>query len=122
MKLVFSLFGLSVNRPQCTFYQNASRNCIQNVTIIDCTQLFTETPSSVEAHNLLWNDYKYHTTIKILVFITPNGAISWAPKACGGRTSDVHIVRTSGFLKITEPYDQIMTDRGFHQVQPVGHK
>ena len=75
--------------------------------------MFTETPSSLEAHNLLWSDYKHHTTIQILVYTTPNGAISWAPNAYGARTSDVHIVRTSGFFKIIELYDQIMADRGF---------
>ena len=65
----------------------------------------------LEAHNILWGDYKHHTTIKILVCITPGGAVLWALKAPG--TSDVHIVCTSGFLKIIEPYDQIMADRGF---------
>ena len=82
-------------------------------TIIDFTEVFTETPSSLEAHNLLWSDYKHHTTIKFLVCITPNGSISWVSPAYGGRTSDVHIVQTSGFLKMLEPYDQIMADRGF---------
>ena len=82
-------------------------------TIIDCTEVFTETPSCLEAHNLLWSDYKHHTTVKFLVCITPNGAISWISPAYGGRTSDVHIVQTSGFMKMLEPFDQVMADRGF---------
>ena len=82
-------------------------------TIIDCTEVFTETPSALDTHCLLWSDYKHHTTIKFLVCITPNGVISWVSPSYGGRASDIHIVRTSGFLNIIEPYDQIMADRGF---------
>ena len=36
-----------------------------------------------------------------------------ALKAYGDCTSDAHIFHTSGFLKIIEPYDQTMADRGF---------
>ena len=32
---------------------------------------------------------------------------------CGGRASDIHIVRYRGFLGILEAFDQVMTDRGF---------
>ena len=35
--------------------------------IIDCTEVFTETPSALDTHCLLWSDYKQHTTIKFLV-------------------------------------------------------
>ena len=94
--------------PECS--QKFYRKCR---TIIDCTEIFTETPSSLEAHNLLWCAYKHHTTNKILVCIAINGAISCIWKAYGGRSSDVHIVHSSGFLKIIERYDQIMADQGF---------
>ena len=92
--------------PEC--FQKLYTKCCP---IVNCTELFTETPSSLEAHNILWSDYKHHTTTKTLVYITPSGAVLRAIKAQG--TSDVHIVCTSGFMKIIEPYDQIMADRGF---------
>ena len=82
-------------------------------TIIDCTELFFDTPSSLDIQACLWSDYKHHTTVKFLVAITPNGAVSWISPVYGGRTSDIHIVRNSGFLDILEPYDQVMADRGF---------
>ena len=31
----------------------------------------------------------------------------------GGRATDIHVVRDSGFLKKLEPFDQVMADRGF---------
>ena len=33
---------------------------------INCTEVFTETPSALDTHCLLWSDYKHHTTIKFL--------------------------------------------------------
>lgn len=82
-------------------------------TIIDCTEVFVETPNSLEVQALLWSEYKHHCTIKYLVAITPNGAISWVSPCYGGRTTDKYIVKDSGFLDILEPYDTLMADRGF---------
>ena len=61
----------------------------------------------------MWSDYKHNCTVKFLVAITPNGAVSWLSPLYGGRASDIHIVRNSGFLDILEPCDQVMADRGF---------
>ena len=81
--------------------------------IIDCSEVFLETPSSLEVGAYLWSDYKHHYTFKFLIAITPNGAVSWISPCYGGRTSDVFIVRNSGFLNLLEPYDTVMADRGF---------
>lgn len=81
--------------------------------IIDCTEVFTETPSALDIQAILWSEYKHHTTIKFLVSITPNGSISYVSPCYGGRASDKFIVRDCGFLNLIEPFDQIMADRGF---------
>ena len=92
MNLVFSLFGPHTNRSEKTLPE-----CFQKFYPKCCTII----------------DYKHHTAIEVLVCITPNGAISWVSKAYDGRTTDVYMVRKSGFLNITESYDQIMADWGF---------
>ena len=87
--------------------------------IIDCFECFTETPSGLDLAATLWSEYKHHYTFKVLVAITPNGAITYVSSCYGGRASDVFIVRNSGFLQwmiehwMIEPYDEIMADRGF---------
>ena len=48
---------------------------------------------------------------KVLVAITPNGAISYVSPCYEGRASDISIVRSSGFLKMIEPFGEIMADR-----------
>ena len=75
--------------------------------IIDCTEVYLKTPSSLEVKANLWSDYKHHCTSKFLVAITPNGAMSWISSTYGGCTSDVYIVRNSGFLDLLELYDTV---------------
>ena len=94
--------------PQCF------RRVYPNVRcIIDCTEVFTETPSSLDVQATLWSEYKHHTTIKFLVAITPNGAPSYVSPCYGGRATDKFIVQDCGFLKLLQPFDQVMADRGF---------
>ena len=71
--------------------------------IIDCTEVFIETPSSLEIQALCWSDYKHHTTIKFLVCITPTGMISHVSLCYGGRASDKFIVEKCGFLNSLSP-------------------
>ena len=81
--------------------------------IIDCFECFTETPSGLDLAATMWSEYKHHYTIKVLVAITPTGAISYVSPAYGGRATDIFIVKDSGFLDYLVPYDEVMADRGF---------
>ena len=92
--------------------------CLQKLfsktrTITDCTEVLMDTPSSLDVQASLLSDYKHHCTIKILVCITSNGAVSWVSPVYGERSSDIHTVRDSGFLNLLEPFDQVMADKGF---------
>ena len=84
--------------------------------IIDCTEVFIEKPKDLELQALTWSNYKHHQTVKFLVSIIPNGFFNFVSKAWGGRASDPHITRHSGFLDIVEIHDAVMADRGF-QIQ-----
>lgn len=66
--------------------------------IIDCFECFTEMPSGLNLAAALWSEYKHHYTCKVLVAITPAGAISYVSSSYGGRASDAYIVRTCGFF------------------------
>ena len=75
--------------------------------IINCFECFTETPSGLDLAATLWSEYKHHYTFKVLVAITPNGAILYVSPCYEGRASDIFIVRNSGFLKMI---GEIMAD------------
>ena len=81
--------------------------------IIDCSEVFIETPSSLELQAICWSDYKHHCTFKFLIGITPNGLISFVSDCYGGRASDKFIVMDSRFMNHLESFDQVMADRGF---------
>lgn len=72
------------------------RKCFKNCTvIIDCTEIFVERPSNLEARAQVWSNYKHHSTIKFLIGITPQGTISYISRCAGGRMSDKEIVEQS---------------------------
>lgn len=84
-------------------------------SIVDCFEIFIEAPKNLLARAQCYSNYKKHCTVKFFISCTPLGSINFISKAWGGRASDVHIVRESGFVssKFHHPGDQILADRGF---------
>ena len=82
--------------------------------IIDCTEIFTQKPSCLQANKEIYSNYKGHTTFKFLVGRDPHGAVVYVSQAWGGRTSDKHITANSPGLTTTlNRGDELMADRGF---------
>ena len=75
--------------------------------IIDATEIFIETPKSLEIAAACWSDYKHHHTVKYLVSINPSGFINFVSKGWVGRASDNHVTEHCGFLDILEPFDKV---------------
>ena len=82
--------------------------------IIDCSEIFIETPKNLENQFLTWSNYKGHNTIKFLVCVAPNSAITYISPLYCGRISDKALTNDCGFLDLLEPYDMIMADKGFN--------
>ena len=88
--------------------------------IIDCSEVFIERPCAYQARAKTYSNYKKHNTIKFLIGITPNGAISFLSKCWGGRATDKCITKNSGFLDLVEHGDVILADRGFDIADDLG--
>ena len=104
--------------PSSSQIKSTFPNCLKELNhnvrvIIDCTEVFMETPSSLVGQACLYSDCKHHCTVKFLVVITRNGPLLWISLIYGGRTSDVFIVWDSGFLDLLEPGDQVIADQVF---------
>ena len=94
--------------------------------VLDCTEIFCEKPSSLQANKEVYSNYKSQTTFKYLVGISPHPAVVYVSKAWGGRASDKRITQTSAdLLDKLKPNDEVMADRGFEiegTLTPLGVK
>ncbi|XP_065654742.1 uncharacterized protein LOC136081359 [Hydra vulgaris] len=83
--------------------------------VIDCFEIYIESPGPFLAKAQCYSNYKKHSTLKVFISCTPLGVINFVSKCWGGRASDNQIVRESNFtsLKYHCPGDQILADRGF---------
>lgn len=81
--------------------------------ILDCTEIKTQAPSSLLLASQLYSNYKSSHTLKALVGIAPNGAITFISPLYSGCMSDVEIVKLSGVLDLIEQGDSVMADKGF---------
>ena len=95
--------------PQC--FQGAFGN--KTTVIIDCFEVFISRPSNLMARAQTYSNCKNHNTVKILVVVIPQGSISFALNAWGGRTFDKFLTDSCGILKKLLPGDLVMADQGF---------
>lgn len=83
-------------------------------SIIDCTEIFIETPKDLYLQGATWSDYKHHNTVKVLISCSPNSSIIFASSAYMGRISDKALTIDCGYLDKLPPYSLIMADKGFN--------
>ena len=70
-----------------------------------------DSPISLKAHAQTWSNYKHSNTIKFLIGIAPQGAVT--SKGWGGRVSNVHLTENCGLLDNLPHGDLILADRVF---------
>lgn len=81
--------------------------------IIDCTEIFCESPSALDLQSVTYSHYKHHNTFKGLVAVSPSGAVTYISHLYGGSISDKSITRICGLLPLLEAGDSVMADKGF---------
>ena len=84
---------IKLSMPQCSKDTYPDTRCI-----IDCTELFTQVPSSLAIQSALYSTYKHHVTCNGLIGIAPSGAVIFVSQLYPGSLSDKEIVCRSGFL------------------------
>ena len=84
--------------------------------IIDATELHCQVRSSPSLQSKLYSAYKSHCTVKGLVAIAPNGALTFISQLFTGSISDRQLVIQSGLLPLLESVPagkRVMADCAF---------
>ena len=72
----------------------------RTLAIVDCTELKSQKPSSMNLQSQKYSDYKSGTTLKGLIACNPMGNIMFVCELFTGSMSDVFITKKSGFYKL----------------------
>ena len=86
------------------------KNCC---VIIDCTEIYIERPSNLNARAQTWSNYKHTNTVKYLIGITPAGSVMFLSRGWSGKVSDKEITNRSNFYDFVQNGDMVMVDCGF---------
>ena len=79
--------------------------------ILDCTEIFVQTPTSLLLQLQLYSTSKSNTTLQGLIGITPNGVICFVFSLYTGGNGDKEITRCSKILDLSEPVDSVMANK-----------
>ena len=81
--------------------------------VLDCTEIFCQTPSSLLLQSEVFSTYKSHATFKAMISMAPHGAVTFVSGLYAGSMSDRKIFKLSGIVKMLKPGMAIMVDKGF---------
>ena len=65
---------------------------------------------------ICYSSYKAADTMKLFIACAPDGTITFLSQCCGGGVSDSVQCVKSGFIKLLEPGDLILADKGTYRV------
>ncbi|XP_028407187.1 uncharacterized protein LOC114529576 [Dendronephthya gigantea] len=88
--------SISQEYVRSTMPENIKDNYPKTRVIVDCTELFIDTPSQPRSQSATFSTYKNHNT-----------------ELYAGNTSDKQLTQDCGTLDLLEEGDEIMADRGF---------
>ena len=111
-----SLGDYAANVPM-NFVREGLQECI---IVLDATEVETTRVWQTDVAHVMWSNYKQRPTAKVMIGVTPSGAICHISDAYGGRLTDADIVRQSGLISelVKEGFGNggfsVMADRGFN--------
>ena len=82
-------------------------------TVLDCTEFKTVTSKCLSCRTCTYSHYKGTHTLKVLLGVSPSGAVNYLSKTATGKSSDKAIFNLTDLVSKLEPGDAVMVDKGF---------
>ena len=98
---------ISKNKPKCFEGFESVR------IVLDCTEISIQHPANLCCQVITYSHYKGQNTAKVMTGVSPAGNITYLSEVYGGRATDSIIFEQSSLIKLLEPGDGVMVDRGF---------
>ncbi|KAK9977181.1 hypothetical protein ABG768_019002 [Culter alburnus] len=81
--------------------------------VLDCTEIFCQTPSSLLLQSEVFSKYKSHATFTAMIGMAPHGAFTFVSGLYADSMSNYEILKLSGIANLLTPDMVIMMDKGF---------
>lgn len=85
--------------------------------LIDCVEVFTDTPATAEQRVLMHSSSKSGFCMKYFVAYTPDGLICKISEGHGGSVTDSYVANDSGFFEAIGSGDTVLADRDFPEIK-----
>ena len=91
--------------------QKCFTNFSDTRVVLDCTETFIQSPSSIENKSLTYSNYKSHNTFKVLVGVSMTGVVVLLRNF---GQDQLQMLNYCGLIHLLKRGDAVMVDKGFH--------
>ena len=86
----------------------------ENVRVVlDCIEIFIHHPANLCCQVLSYSHHKSANTVKVMTDVSPADNITFVSPVYGRTATDSHVFQESAVIKLLQPGDGVMIDRGF---------
>ena len=105
INILYKCLGQLMEWPKAEYIKASMPPSFKNLfpstrAIVDCSEIYVQTPRNLDAQKETYSSYKSHNTFKFFLAIAPSGQVTFLSKLFSGSIGDRDIVEQCGFLDL----------------------